>query len=98
VKIIPERVTVFPDAPRNELTVIMEGFRLTLTVDEARSLSYALAQGVKLLPAETGARPFMPAPSSPSSPHKPAAAPFGQETATSKPGDAAPEVVRSLSA
>jgi len=56
MRIIPERVTVIPDAHRNELTVIMEGFRLTLPAEEARALSYALVQGMKQLMESSLAR------------------------------------------
>lgn len=93
MKIIPERVTVIPDAQRNELTVIMEGFRLTLSAEEARALSYALVQGTKQLTGEPLARSFVSA--APAASHRPAAGSPGQEPA-GKSGDA--ELMRSLSA
>lgn len=49
MKIIPERVTVLSDTDKCELTIIMDGFRITLTGEEARALSYALSQGAKQL-------------------------------------------------
>lgn len=100
MKIIPERVTVIPDAQRNELTVIMEGFRLTLSAEEARALSYALVQGAKQLAAEPASRPFAagaPAGSAAFS-HKPAAPTFGQDVPSAKGEEAGAEVMRSLSA
>jgi hypothetical protein len=97
VKIIPERVTVIPDAQRNELTVIMEGFRLSLSGEEARALSYALAQGVKQLsPAEPTARAF-PSGTSSAFSQKPATQPASPDAAT-KPGSTPADVVRSISA
>ena len=60
MRIIPERVTVIPDTHRNELTVIMEGFRLTLPAEEARALSYALVQGMKQLMESSLARRLGP--------------------------------------
>ncbi|HUC69512.1 MAG TPA: hypothetical protein VMA53_29100 [Stellaceae bacterium] len=97
VKIIPERVTVIPDAQRNELTVIMEGFRLNLSGEEARALSYALAQGVKQLsPAEPTARAF-PSSTSPAFAQKPATQPASPDAAT-KSGSTPADVIRSISA
>ncbi len=57
MKIIPERVTVLSDVEKSELTILMEGFRITLSGEEARALGYALTQGVKQLYPETGTRP-----------------------------------------
>jgi len=57
MKIIPERVTVLPDVEKGELTILMEGFRITLSGEEARALGYALTQGVRqLYPDHSGAR------------------------------------------
>ncbi|MGO8915073.1 MAG: hypothetical protein ACLQJR_04120 [Stellaceae bacterium] len=97
MKIIPERVTVIPDAQRNELTVIMEGFRLTLSAEEARALSYALVQGAKQLAAEPTARSFA-AGASAAVQHKSAPPSFTQEVATSKADEVGAEAIRSLSA
>jgi hypothetical protein len=97
VKIIPERVTVIPDAQRNELTVIMEGFRLTLSAEEARALSYALVQGSRQLSGEPVARPFAsPAPAAPA--FKPVGAPGAPDASAAKAGEVGAEAVRSLSA
>lgn len=96
MKIVPERVTVIPDAQRNELTVIMEGFRLSLTGEEARALSYALVQGVKQLSPQEPARAFGSGASATFAP-KPAA-PAEAPDATSKSSGSAAEVIRSLSA
>jgi hypothetical protein len=97
VKIIPERVTVIPDAQRNELTVIMEGFRLTLSAEEARALSYALVQGSRQLSGESPARPFASAlPPAPAS--RPVAASGVPEASAAKTGEAGAEAMRSLSA
>lgn len=97
MKIIPERVTVIPDAQRNELTVIMEGFRLNLSGEEARALSYALAQGVKQLsPTEPTARAF-PSSTSPAFSPKPATQPASPD-ATAKSGSTPADVIRSISA
>ncbi len=97
MKIIPERVTVIPDAQRNELTVIMEGFRLNLSGEEARALSYALAQGVKQLsPTEPTARAF-PSSTSPAFSQKPATQPASPD-ATAKSGSTPADVIRSISA
>ena len=95
MKIIPERVTVIPDAQRNELTVIMEGFRLTLSAEEARALSYALVQGAKQLAAEPGPRPFA---SGPSAGHKSAPPSFTQEVPSAKGDEVGADAIRSLSA
>jgi hypothetical protein len=95
MKIIPERVTVIPDAQRNELTVIMDGFRLTLSSEEARTLSYALMQGAKQLPDGVAARPFIAGPST-IAPHGSATASAAHETPTSKATEGG--VVRSMQA
>ncbi len=97
MKIIPERVTVIPDAQRNELTVIMEGFRLTLSAEESRALSYALVQGMKQLPADPLTRPFAAAPSAAPS-HKPAVNSSAQEAPASRTGETGADHIRSLSA
>jgi hypothetical protein len=58
MKIIPERVTVLPDMEKGELTILMEGFRITLSGEEARALGYALTQGVRqLYPDHSAVRP-----------------------------------------
>ncbi|HWI26561.1 MAG TPA: hypothetical protein VN668_06290 [Stellaceae bacterium] len=93
MRIIPERVTVIPDAQRSELTVIMEGFRLSLGAEEARALSYALVQGLKQLSEAPGPRAFFSG-TPVASAHGPSTAPAAQETPTQK----AAEGVRSLSA
>lgn len=49
MKILPERVTVLANTEKCELTVVMDGFRMTLSGDEARALNHALAQGMKQL-------------------------------------------------
>lgn len=49
MKILPERVYVQPDAAKQELTVVMDGFRMTLSGDEARALRDGLDQGMKKL-------------------------------------------------
>jgi hypothetical protein len=95
VKIIPERVTIIADAQKNELSIIMEGFRLTFSVEEARTLSYALVQGIKQLPE--GARPLMPA-ASPGFPNKPPPSSPAQDTANSKLAEAGTDGMRSLTA
>lgn len=95
MKIVPERVTVIPDAQRNELTVIMEGFRLSLTGEEARALSYALVQGVRQLSPEP-ARTFASGPSATVAPKPPTSA--EAPDATAKSTGSAAEVIRSLSA
>ncbi len=97
MKIIPERVTVIPDAQRNELTVIMEGFRLTLSAEEARALSYALVQGAKQLAAEPGPRPFAAGASSVAA-HKSAPPSFTQEVPGAKADEVGADAIRSLSA
>lgn len=95
MKIIPERVTVIPDAQKNELTIIMEGFRLTFSAEEARTLSYALTQGIKQLPES--ARSLV-SPAAPSFPSKPAATLPAQDAGNSKPAEAGADSMRSLSA
>ena len=101
MKIIPERVTILPDLMSGELTVIMEGYRLTLNPEEARALSYALLQATKHVPLE--------APRPPSNAHTVAAtaptfsaksvtvsaSPDGARAASD---EAAQDVIRSLSA
>ena len=49
MKILPERVFVLPDLAKHELTVVMDGFRMTLSGDEARALRDGLDQGMKKL-------------------------------------------------
>ena len=97
MKIIPERVTVIPDAQRNELTVIMEGFRLTLSAEEARALSYALVQRGRQLQGEPLPRPFATAVPASSS-HKPVTAASTPETPTAKSSETGADIMRSLSA
>lgn len=96
MKIIPERVTVIPDAQRNELTVIMEGFRLTLSSEEARTLSYALVQGIKQLSPDPLPRSYLSGTTAFS--HKPAAPASTEETSSAKSAESGVEAARSLSA
>ena len=96
MKIIPERVTVIPDPQRNELTVIMEGFRLTLSTEEARTLSYALVQGIKQLSPDPQPRAFMSGATAFSP--KPATPAPAEDAASAKSGESGAEVARSLSA
>ncbi len=49
MKVVPERLTVLADRANEELTVLMEGFRLTLTGAEARWLCGVLDDGVRRL-------------------------------------------------
>lgn len=86
LRIIPERVTVVANAQGTELTVIMDGFRITLDAEDARTLGHALMQGAKQLPG--GARPFMTA-ASLSLPPKAATMPSAQDAASSKSTEAA---------
>ena len=95
LKIIPERVTVVANAQGTELTVIMDGFRLTLDAEDARTLGDALMRGAKQLPG--GARPFMKA-ASPSLLPKTSTTPSAQDVASSKSTEAGTEAIRSLSA
>lgn len=95
MKIIPERVTVIPDAQKNELTILMEGFRLTFSAEEARTLGYALMQGIKQLP--DGARSLM-APPPPGFPNKPPTTLSAPDAASSKPAETGTDSMRSLSA
>jgi len=99
MRIVPERVTVIPNAQSNELSVIMEGFRLTLNAEEARTLSYALVQGMKQLSDPAG-RAFLPAqnPASPAFSSKPGPAAAGQDAGKPKADEPGNEIVRSLSA
>jgi hypothetical protein len=62
MKIVPERVTVVPDLQTGELTIIMDGFRLTLSAEEARLLSYALVHGTKQLHSDPARAPSSTAP------------------------------------
>jgi hypothetical protein len=58
MKILPERVTVLANTEKCELTVVMDGFRMTLSGDEARALNHALSQGMKqLFPDQPGSYP-----------------------------------------
>ncbi len=57
MKILPERVFVLADAEKREVTVVMEGFRLTMSVEEAQALRDGLAQGLRqLTPDQAGSR------------------------------------------
>ncbi len=96
MKIIPERVTVIPDSQRNEITVIMEGFRLTLSTEEARTLSYALVQGIKQLSPDPLPRSFASAATAFS--QKPATPSSTEDTSSAKSAETGVEVARSLSA
>jgi hypothetical protein len=93
MKIIQERVTIVSDASKNELAIIMGGFRLTISAEEARTLSYALMQGIRQLPK--GALPLVPF-ASPSFPNKPLLP--AQDAANSKPAEASTDNIHSLSA
>jgi hypothetical protein len=93
MRIVPERVTIIPDAQRHELTVIMDGFRLSLGAEEARALSYALAQGLKQLSEVPGPRPFFSG-TPPAAGHGPSTAPVAPES----PSQKAAEGARSISA
>ena len=47
MEIIPERAAVFSDPEKDELTILMDGFRIALSGSEARALSYALSRGLE---------------------------------------------------
>ena len=47
MEIIPERAAVFPDPEKDELTILMDGFRIALSGSEARALGAALSQGLE---------------------------------------------------
>ena len=66
MKIIPERVSVLPNAEAAQLTVIMDGFRMTLTRTECEALRDGLTQGLKHLDLVTPdtRRPVLVGPSS----------------------------------
>jgi hypothetical protein len=99
MKIVPERVTVLPDLQGGELTVIMDGFRLTLSPEEARLLSYALLQSTKHLHPETP-RPASTAQVAATAvfPAKSAAATAALDAAKASADDVAKDAIRSLSA
>lgn len=44
--IVPERAAVFSDPEKDELTILMDGFRIALSGNEARALGAALSQGL----------------------------------------------------
>jgi hypothetical protein len=100
MKIVPERVTVLPDLQSGELTVIMEGYRLTFSPEEARVLSYALLQGTKHLHPEAPRPPAVAhtVAATATFPAKPAAAPASPDATRAMSDDVAKEVIRSLSA
>ena len=56
MKILPEKVFVLADAEKSELMVVMEGFRMTLTGDEAHVLRDGLTQGLTKLIQQSGSR------------------------------------------
>ena len=45
--IVPERAAVFSDPEKDELTILMDGFRIALSGSEARALGSALSQGLE---------------------------------------------------
>ena len=65
MKIIPERVSVLPNVEAALLTVIMDGFRITLTKAECEVLRDGLNQGLKQLDLATH-DPRRPVPVGPS--------------------------------
>jgi len=52
MKVIPEEITVLADPAQSELTILMEGFRFSLTAEEALALTEALLQGMRQLDKE----------------------------------------------
>jgi PAS domain S-box-containing protein len=47
MEIIPERAAVFSDPEKDELTILMDGFRIALSGSEARALTSALSRGLE---------------------------------------------------
>ena len=47
--IVPERAAVFSDPEKDELTILMDGFRIALSGSEARALGSALSRGLEYL-------------------------------------------------
>ena len=45
--IVPERAAVFSDPEKDELTILMDGFRIALSGSEARALGSALSRGLE---------------------------------------------------
>jgi PAS domain S-box-containing protein len=92
--IIPERAAVFSDPEKDELTILMDGFRIALSGSEARALGSALSRGLENigLYQSNGSMP----------PHEPhaLAAPDQRPTAVPPPGksvrsrQASPETLR----
>src|SRR6185312_1520041 len=94
MEIIPERAAVFSDPEKDELTILMDGFRIALSGSEARALGSALSRGLENigLYQSNGSMP----------PHEPhaLAAPDQRPTAVPPPGksvrsrQASPETLR----
>jgi hypothetical protein len=49
MKVVPEKVFVCANQDSGQLTVIMEGYRLTLTKSECEALAKGLSDGLKQL-------------------------------------------------
>ena len=49
MKIVPEKVFVQPNQEAQQLTVVMEGYRITLSKPEAEALRDGLSNGLKQL-------------------------------------------------
>ena len=45
--IVPERAAVFSDPEKDELTILMDGFRIALSGSEARALGSAISRGIE---------------------------------------------------
>jgi hypothetical protein len=52
MKIKEEFITALPNPERREITVLMSGFRLDFSFDEARALVHAVSNALRTLPGD----------------------------------------------
>jgi PAS domain S-box-containing protein len=87
MEIIPERASVFSDPEKDELTILMDGFRIALSGSEARALGSALSRGLENigLYQSNGTMPPHEPNALAASDQRPTAVPAGKSVRTRQP-------------
>jgi hypothetical protein len=60
MKVKEEFITALPNVEQNEITVLMGGYRLDFSVDEARALVQAVSAVLRTMPGDPGRQPLQP--------------------------------------
>lgn len=60
MKVKEEFITALPNAECHEITVLMGGYRLDFSVDEARALVHAVSSALRAMPGDDNRPPVQP--------------------------------------